>query len=243
MTLLDVVDICARLNVDAFEATSYYFPNTSDEFIYKLKRHAFLAGVAVSCSPTRDNFCVAKGPGLDKEIEGVKAWIDVAAKLGAPAVRIFAGGAVKGVTREESFENAVSAMRSAADYAGQHGIFLALEDHHYMTETADDVLKLVNAANHDWLGINMDTGNFKTNPYAELEQIAPRGRLPDEALHHEPADQEDGGARLQAAGPDHPGCGLPRVRISRVRGQGPEEADPHLRRQDQGSHRILRLDL
>lgn len=175
MSLFDVVDLCARLGVDAVEPTSYYFLDTTDAFINKLKRRAYLAGLDICGSPTRNNFCMAPGPDQDKEIQHVKDWVDVCVKLGAPAIRVFAGGPVKGVSREQSFEYAVPAMKKAAEYAGSKGVFLGLENHGYLTETADDLLKLVDAVGHDWLGINLDTGNFQSeNPYEDIARCAPR---------------------------------------------------------------------
>src|SRR6516165_4324967 len=49
MTLEDVVHFCAQHRVDALDATGYYFPGypsaPTDEYIYNLKRTAFLNGV------------------------------------------------------------------------------------------------------------------------------------------------------------------------------------------------------
>lgn len=173
MSLFDLVDICARLGVDAIEPTSYYFLKTDDEYVYALKRKAFLTGIEISGSPTRDNFCYPPGPELDAEIKKVKEWVDLCAKLGAPAIRIFAGGAVKGVSREDAFKHATGAMRQACDYAGAHGIFLTIENHGYLTETADDILRMLETVNHEWLGFNLDTGNFKgDDAYEQIERVA-----------------------------------------------------------------------
>src|SRR3979490_1561697 len=52
MTLEDVVHFCAQQRVDALDATGYYFPGypkvPSDEYIYNLKKTAFLNGVQLS---------------------------------------------------------------------------------------------------------------------------------------------------------------------------------------------------
>src|SRR5262245_42869088 len=52
MTLSDVIDYCASQNIDGLDATGYYFPGypkvPSDEYIYDLKKKAYLNGVTIS---------------------------------------------------------------------------------------------------------------------------------------------------------------------------------------------------
>ena len=65
-------------------------------------------------------------------------------------------------------------MEECCAYAGEHGVFLALENHGGPTSTAEGLLELVRAVDSPWFGVNLDTGNFHSeNPYAELEQVAP----------------------------------------------------------------------
>ena len=41
-------------------------------------------------------------------------------------------------------------------------------------ERADQLLAIVTAVKHDWFGVNLDTGNFRTaDPYGDLARIAP----------------------------------------------------------------------
>jgi len=174
MSLFDMVDLGARIGLDAIEPTSYYFLRTDDAFIYELKRRTFLAGLEISGTPIRNNFCLPPGPKLDQEIAHVRTWVDHCVKLGSPAIRIFAGKPPKDIPRPQVFPNAVNAMKNACAYAGSKGIFLAIENHGYLTETADDLLRLLDAVGSDWLGINLDTGNFRGDPYANIAKAAPR---------------------------------------------------------------------
>ncbi len=173
MTLFDLTELCARLGTDAVEPTFYYFLKTDDEYVYSLKRKIFLAGLDISCTPTNNNFC-KPAPDVDEDVARINKWVDIAVKLGSPAIRIFAGAPVKGVSREQAFTNVVSAMKRACAYAGGHGIFLAIENHGYMTETADDVLRILDAVKSDWLGLNLDTGNFPDDAYGGIAKLAPR---------------------------------------------------------------------
>lgn len=68
----------------------------------------------------------------------------------------------------------VEAMEECCDFAGQHGVFLALENHGGPTDTADGLLKFVQAVRSPWFGVNVDTGNFHSDDiYGEIARIAP----------------------------------------------------------------------
>ncbi len=59
-------------------------------------------------------------------------------------------------------------------YAGEHGVYLALENHGGLTATPAGLLALVRDVKSPWFGVNLDTGNFNgADVYAELEQLAP----------------------------------------------------------------------
>jgi sugar phosphate isomerase/epimerase len=174
MSLLDLVDMCARLRIDAVEPTSYYFLSTDDAFLYNLKHRTFLAGLEISGTPVGNNFCHPAGADFDREVDHVRTWVDHCVKLGSPAIRIFAGRAHKDLSREQAFARTVEGMKRTTEYAASRGIFLTIENHGYLTETADDLLRLLDAVDNEWLGINLDTGNFREDPYGQIARAAPR---------------------------------------------------------------------
>ncbi|HOB75197.1 MAG TPA: sugar phosphate isomerase/epimerase family protein [Phycisphaerae bacterium] len=174
MSLFDLADMAVRWRIDAIEPTSYYFLRDDDEYIYSLKAKIFRNGLDISGTPVRNNFCLPPGPELKKEIETLKKWVDICVKLGSPAIRVFAGRPDPNRSREQIFKTLVDAMKEAAEYAQSRGIFLGLENHGFMTETADDVLRIVDAVKNDWMAVNLDSGNFKTDGYAQIAKLAPR---------------------------------------------------------------------
>ena len=69
---------------------------------------------------------------------------------------------------------AIAGIEECCEYAGQHGVHLALENHGGLTATADGMLQLVRAVNSPWFGVNLDTGNFHSEDiYGDLEKLAP----------------------------------------------------------------------
>src|SRR5437660_1520987 len=69
MDMFSFVDYCADHHCDGAELTSYYFPKEAKtEYLVKLKRHAFLRGVAVSGGAIGNNFTHPAGPEREKEM-------------------------------------------------------------------------------------------------------------------------------------------------------------------------------
>ncbi len=174
MTLPRFIDMCADEGLEGTELTSYYFPpEPSPEFLLSLKRQAHLRGVAVSGTSVGNNFALPDGPERDREIASVKQWIDRAAILGAPHIRVFAGSP-KGISQEEGIQQVVKAFKETCAYAGTAGIFLGLENHGGVVATPEGMLEIIKAVDSPWFGVNLDTGNFHSDdPYAELVRIAP----------------------------------------------------------------------
>lgn len=169
------LDFCAEQGCEGAELTSYYFPkDVTKEQLRAIQRHAFLRGVSVSGTSVGNNFARVKGPELDKEIADTKRWIDNAAVLGAPHIRVFAGAPPKGTDLTEAKRNCIAAMEEVCAYAGERGIFLGLENHGGIVAEPDQLLEIVKAVKSPWFGVNLDTGNFQTaDPYADLAKCAP----------------------------------------------------------------------
>jgi sugar phosphate isomerase/epimerase len=176
MTLFQFIDLASTLPLDAVELTSYYFAETSDAYLNKLKSHAAAKKLAISGVPVGNNFCLRDAGARKAEVEKVKQWTARAAKLGAPTVRIFAGNLPKGDTLADAQKRVVAATEECCATAEKLGVKLALENHGGITATPAQLLALVKPIQSPALGVNIDTGNFRTaNPYADIAKIAPYG--------------------------------------------------------------------
>jgi sugar phosphate isomerase/epimerase len=166
------IDYCAAHGCDGTELTSYFFAEETDAYMIKLRRHCFLAGVAVSGTAIGNNFSHPKGPKRDAEIALTKKWIDWSLLMGAPHIRVFAG-VTKEIPRAEADKLVISALEECGDYASKRGIFLGLENHDSIG-TADTLIPMVKAVNNPWVGINLDSGNFRTaDPYKDFAECVP----------------------------------------------------------------------
>ncbi len=175
LTLSDFIDDCAAFGLEGTELTSYYFPRpATHDYLRGLKRHAFRLGLDVSGTAVGNDFCHPMGVARQKQIDSVKQWIDFAEILGAPVIRIFSGNRKGDMTEAAARSLAIAGIEECCEYAGQHGVHLALENHGGLTATADGMLQLVRAVNSPWFGVNLDTGNFHSEDiYGDLEKLAP----------------------------------------------------------------------
>jgi sugar phosphate isomerase/epimerase len=175
MTLEDFVDLCAQYGLPGTEPTSYYVPDpVPDKYLQRLRRRAFLAGLSVSGTAIGNTFTYPAGPDRDREIAYTKLWIDRAADMGAPTIRIFAGNLQKGTTEAQARQWCIDAIRECCEYAGRKGVILALENHGGIVTTAEQLVSIVREIDSEWFGVTWDSGNFRSaDPYAELTMIAP----------------------------------------------------------------------
>jgi sugar phosphate isomerase/epimerase len=172
--LFDFVDFCSRHDCDA-ELTGYYFPlPVEDGYLLRLKHHAHLRGVTISGTAVGNTFTLPIGDQRSEQIAMVKHWIDHAALLGTPHIRIFAGSQPAGMPKAQARALCLSALEECCAVAATRGVFLGLENHGGIVTEPDDLLDLVRSVDSPWLGINLDTGNFRTeDPYADLVRCLP----------------------------------------------------------------------
>jgi len=179
MTLDDVIDYCALHEIDGVDLTGYYFPGypnvPTDDFLFKLKRKAFLNGVSITGTGVRNDFALADPSSRRGHVQLVKDWVDAARKLGADVVRVFSGREVpKGNTFEQVLQWMTPAFRECAEYGEKHGVIIGLQHHDDFLKTAHQTIGLVKAVGSDWFSVILDVGSLRQgDPYEEIEKLLP----------------------------------------------------------------------
>ena len=177
ITLGDVLEFCAEQNFSAADLTAYYFPGypqvPSDEYLHQLKRKAHHLGIAISGTGVRNDFAEPDKSIRSKDVLLVKNWIEAAAKIGAPVIRIFSGRSVADkVSRDAVATWMMDDIKTCVDYGKKHGVIVALQNHNDFIKTADETIDLIKKINDEWFGLVLDTGSFVTNePYGEIEKV------------------------------------------------------------------------
>ncbi|QDU78803.1 Xylose isomerase-like TIM barrel [Polystyrenella longa] len=176
MTLDDVIKFAAEQNLDGVELTSYYFPKeVTNEYLMHLKQLTFRLGLDISGTAIGNDFGLVEGEARQEQLAYTRKWIDHAATMGAPVIRIFAGKTPKGDTDSAAIARCAAGINESLDYAAEKGVFLALENHGGITSTSPQMLSIISQVKDSpFFGVNFDGGNFRTaEPYTDLAAIAP----------------------------------------------------------------------
>ena len=122
------------------------------------------AGVGIACVATPEQFAFPDPEEHRKNIEAAKANLDLAADLGAPIARIFAGWAIPELT-DKVAEQVAAAFDEVGDYAKASGVSPMMECGHDIivgVPEATEVMTRVKTENFGvlWNDSEMDDGAF-----------------------------------------------------------------------------------
>jgi sugar phosphate isomerase/epimerase len=175
MDVFELIAYCAETGFDAVDITGYYLEGypvvPDDEYLYKVKRAAFSAGIEISGTGVRNDFTVADKEKRAKEVQLVKDWVDVAQKIGAPVIRVFAGNQKDSGSHEEVTKWVIESLNACVEYGRQRGVVIGLQNHADFIQTAAQVNDIIEAVNSEWLGLILDTGSYRVHdPYEEIER-------------------------------------------------------------------------
>lgn len=176
MDIFDMLRWCADLGFDAVDITGYYFDGYPEipepNYLYRIKRTAHSLGIEISGTGVRNDFTIPDKALREKEKERVLNWINVAADLGAPVLRIFAGSEKRdGYTREQIKEWMLEDIYHCVTAAESKGVILGLQNHNDFILTSDHVLDFMKAIPNPWFGLILDTGSYrKEDPYLAIEK-------------------------------------------------------------------------
>jgi sugar phosphate isomerase/epimerase len=187
ISLMALLDFCAKNNFDGLDPTGYFFPTypevPPDDYINNFKRKAFELGLGISGTGVRNNFTTSDKTVRAAAVQHIKEWVEVAARLGAPVLRVFADTQMKAMTwhdvakdftREQVQAWIVEALSQCAEHGKKYGVIIGVQNHGDFLQTGEQLLALINAVNSDWCGPIVDTGYFKTkDPYQDMALVAP----------------------------------------------------------------------
>ncbi len=179
MTLSDVLAFCAEVGFDGVDLTAYYFPGyprvPDDALINRIKREAFVLGLDISGTGVRNDFTSPDATKRRGDVVLVKEWIDVAVKLGAPVIRIFAGKEdTSGYTWKQVAEWMVRDIAECVAYGRERGVMVAIQNHNDFIKTAEDALTILRMVDSPWFGLILDTGSYRSgDAYEQIRMTAP----------------------------------------------------------------------
>jgi sugar phosphate isomerase/epimerase len=187
ISLFDLLEFCAQQNFDGCDPTGYFFPTypkvPPDDYVNKLKRRAFELGIGISGTGVRNNFTVADKSKRAADVQHIKEWVEVAARLGAPVIRVFADTQMRGQSwqtvsdghKREDVEDWIAAdLKECAEQGKKCGVIIGVQNHGDFLQTGENLLNLIKRFDSDWCGAIVDTGYFRSkDPYADMALVAP----------------------------------------------------------------------
>lgn len=178
MSLFDLLEYCAVQGFDAIDPTGYFFPGYPEvpdrKYVNEFKRRAFQLGIDISGTGIRNDFATADSSKRAEGIELVRRWVEAAAEMGAPVLRVFAGPQPDGYSWDEAAKWMSDALAQCVEYGEKSGVIIGLQNHGGMLSNADEMLEIVKRVPSDWLGLIIDTGWFTgPDPYRDIERTIP----------------------------------------------------------------------
>ena len=159
---LDLLDFAReareRVGIDRLEICQMHMKSSSPEYVEQLR--AALAGSTLIGVPIDVGNISAADPAYrDDDLRETEAWIDVAAALGAPMVRVNANGAPP-FAHEPICDLAgtIASLRRLVAYGSGRGVKVLIENHGGITEDPATVVRL---AEESGCGVCVDVGNFE----------------------------------------------------------------------------------
>lgn len=184
MDLFQVMDKTKELGFDAIEFVEFQAPEgkTLAEFAAQLRAYAESIGLAISSYTVGANFLTDD---VAAEVERVKGEVDIAAILGAPVMRhdIFYKypDSYKGVRTFDAVLPIIApAIRAVSEYAATKGVVTMSENHGFIAQDADRLLRLFAAVNCPNYRFLCDIGNFIC---ADEDSTVSVGKMKDLIAH------------------------------------------------------------
>ena len=159
MNVYAFLDKAYELGLDGVELLTGMF-STEREDLIKIRRRAMELGLQVAACTIG---CAATTDDADQRaasMEASKGWVDTAHFLGAPALRVDTGGMPQGMELDQAFENCINFFKELSAYSGDFGISLGMENHSAVSNTGENVVRVVEGVGSKWFGLTPDFGNF-----------------------------------------------------------------------------------
>lgn len=187
-----VIDEAAALGLEGIDVLHRQMESEDNAYLQKLKKHAFVNGIAMTCLSIHQGFVTPDKAELKKHVDHTNQCIELAYKMGIPCLRLNTGrwNTIKsfddlmknrgiepilpGYTEDDGYKWCVDGIQQCLKKAEECGVLLALENHWGLGSTPEGMIRIQDTVNSPWLGLLMDTGNFLEDPYDKLKMVAPR---------------------------------------------------------------------
>jgi sugar phosphate isomerase/epimerase len=156
-------------------------------------------GIEIAAIATSLQFASPKEESHKKNLEAAKANLDLAAALGAPLVRIFAGGGIPRLTREAA-EQVAAAFDVVGEYAKASGVCPMLECGHDIIRGPAEAAEVVRRVRTPNFGVLWNDSNMDDPTFASLKDRIRHFHVHDEVLDPNNTNLFDLAKRMKGIG-------------------------------------------
>ena len=164
MDIAGVIRFAADLGACHMEISPGNFLVMNEETIEKIVRTARECAIDLSSYTIGANFVQPDAAAVKKEIERVKAEVEIAAKLGVTRMRHDCGWRPQEECSCANFEHDIEIFADAcgqiADKAQSYGIVTSIENHGFYVQASERVQRVILKVGRDNFRTTLDVGNF-----------------------------------------------------------------------------------
>jgi len=190
-----VIDSAARMGFDGAEILHRQMDSEDASYVNMLKRRAWEQGLSIPMLSIHQDFVDPDPKARQKGVDHTIHCLELAARLGAPAIRLNTGRwgttgsfdelmalggketPIEGYDDQDAIRWCVDSINACIASAAKYGVVMALENHWGVSSNIDYLIQVYKAVDSPWLQINMDTGNYVGDPYPQIEQLAPHASV------------------------------------------------------------------
>ena len=168
--LLDLegfIERAYQLGLDGIDLHTGAFASTEEDYLRALRMQALKRGLALSYIGVSSNFGKPQNE-LAEEVATAKQWVDTAAFMGIPLVRVFAAWVPPGDTEEAVWARMMPCLQEVAAHGQSKGVVVGLHNHNHgcVTRTGKDVRRIIDGVDNPYFSHILDTGQYVGSPGA-----------------------------------------------------------------------------
>ena len=167
LTLEGFTERAYELGLDGIDIHTRAFASTEPDYLRAIRMQALKRGIALSYIGVSSNFGKPQEQ-LEGEVATAKEWIDVAASMGIPLVRVFAAWIPEGDTEEAVWARMIPCLQEVAEHGENKGVVVGLHNHNHgcVTRTGKDVRRIITEVDNPYFSHILDTGQYVGSPGA-----------------------------------------------------------------------------
>jgi hydroxypyruvate isomerase len=195
LSTFEFVEWVASQGVAGVEIATYYLPGYHDRalpeslattiaYASRIRKKCEQYGLVLTGTGLRTDFTQRERAERELDVARTKAWIEVAAALGASLVRVFAGFVPEGYEDrwDETARWMADCFARVAEHAKTFGVKVGVQNHGDSLATAEQVATVMKMVAHDNFGVVDDTGFFRARNalsgvdyewYADIAAVLP----------------------------------------------------------------------